>query len=237
MTTRVHPFAACISAVALFAVCHCPTVTAADNAPGASANQPAAPVTLKPRPQVVVGTAGNREQEGGAHPALLARLYADKEIWLVGETPTLKAWMDNRSDETFVVHRVQECCELVVDGRTHRWPRADPVEGQMLGPGSAFSNIRISLGADWIEMESKRPLHLEPGPHSVRIAYIARPQDADEEAALRIVSDAVAIETLPGSDEPMEQQNDRFEQQMELSRKATDRNEQIEHQTSGDRAS
>ena len=131
---------------------------------------------------------------GPASEGVQCRLVADKPVWKAGEIPTFKADVRNQGTRNLIVAQAQELCEMEFDGRWFVWLGPIHVKSSALDPGRQYANIPISLVSDWRSKDAREPLKLAPGKHTIRIAFIASPQDRDSGSPVRAVSNPVSIE-------------------------------------------
>jgi hypothetical protein len=144
---------------------------------------------------------------GEAVEGVQARLRAEKAQWKAGETPELKANVRNNGNRELFVAQAQQLCELEVDGKWHPWVGDIDVTSSAFGPGREYKDIRITLDDHWHTREGDKPLRLEPGKHTIRVAFIAPPSAKGQGGPVRAVSNPVEIEILallPGSGMPLE---------------------------------
>lgn len=160
---------------------------------------------------------------------LLVTLRADKPIWLVGEVPTFKAAINNNGKLEFAVTRTQELYEVEINGQWYRWEGAIDAKSSALRPGDYWVNITLALDNHWREKNTGKALELKPGKHTVRIALLFNPTAFEKAKPLRVISNALEIDKLPGGEGTLEEQSKNFEQEMALCNKAIDGNEKIKH--------
>jgi hypothetical protein len=130
---------------------------------------------------------------GEAVAGVQCRLRADVFNWPSNTVPELKADVRNQGKGELSVAQTQQLCELEVDGAWYQWQGEVDVKSSALGPGRHYEDIRIRLEKNWHGKESKKPLTLAEGKHTVRVAFLA---DATEKGAyaVRVESNKVEIE-------------------------------------------
>ena len=113
---------------------------------------------------------------GEAVEGVQVRLRPVKTTWKAGETPRLLADVRNRGERVFLVYRTQETCELEIDGHWYRWGGDFSVKSSAFSPGREYTDIPITLADAWARRDASRspPLRLEPGRHTVRVAFIVK---------------------------------------------------------------
>jgi hypothetical protein len=126
-----------------------------------------------------------------------SRLRADSASWKAGETPTFRADVRNLGMRELSVAAAQQLCELEVDANWYQWVGEISVMSGAFGPGREYGDIPVVLDDKWHSKEGAKPLHLEAGRHTIRIAFIASPQDRSAGPPARAVSNPVEIEILP----------------------------------------
>jgi hypothetical protein len=131
---------------------------------------------------------------GEAVEGVQCRLTADKPVWNAGEIPTFKAEVRNQGTRNLSIAQAQQLCEIEFDGRWFVWLGPIDVKSSALDPGRQYTNIPITLVSDWRSKDAREPLKLAPGKHTVRIAFIASPQNRNVSPPVRAVSNPVAIE-------------------------------------------
>ena len=139
----------------------------------------------------------NQKGWGEAVEGVQCRLWADKFVWKHRETPIFKADVRNNGMRELFVARAQQLCELQFDGQWYWWTGEIAVKSSAFGPGRQYNDIPISLVENWRSKEGYKPLKLDAGKHTVRVAFIANPIGKNSGPAVRVVSNPVEIEILP----------------------------------------
>ena len=127
-----------------------------------------------------------------------ARLRPEKAVWPVGETPSLTADVRNLGERDLFVAQAQQLCEIDFDGQWYLWVGELGLKSSAFGPGREYTGIPVVLDEHWqskLAAGVRQGLELAPGKHTVRIAFIAEPNDDGE--PVRAVSNPVEIEILP----------------------------------------
>ena len=127
------------------------------------------------------------------------RLRPDKVQWKAGETPSLRAEVRNDGKTTFFLAKLQELCEVEVDGTWYRWGGLIDVQSGAFQPGQHWQDIPFTLVKAWARLKDKKhqPIQLTPGKHTIRVALIADPIDPNTGKPIRVISNPVEIEILP----------------------------------------
>lgn len=123
------------------------------------------------------------------------RLRADRPAWEFSETPTLVADVRNQGARELHLFRHESLCELEFDGRWYDWAgRAGSLKSSWFPPGREYYDIPATLTGNWQSKTDKKPLSLEIGKHTVRLAFVVRSPSAKDPTALppvRCVSNPV----------------------------------------------
>ena len=148
----------------------------ADAAPLAYADDPA----NYPAPAGPGDVLGPGEAWGEAVEGIQVRLRADKTLWRVGEPPSLTADVRNLGERNLSVAQAQQLCEVEFDGQWYRWAGPLGLKSSAFGPGREYKDIRIVLDEHWqskLATGIRQGLELAVGKHTVRVAFIAQPND------------------------------------------------------------
>jgi len=142
---------------------------------------------------------------GEAMEGVQVRLRGHKKVWQAGEVPTFKADVRNGGARQLSIAAAPERGEIEFDGLWRSW-RGEVEENLLpLGPGQQYGGIRMSLEERWRSKVAKglgMACDLQPGQHTVRVAFFAHPVAADEGRSVRVQSNPVEItieRALPGS--------------------------------------
>ena len=165
-----------------------------------------------------------------AGEGMQVRFWPQRTLWRPGETPALRAEMDNRGRRRLLVPHSEQLCELEFDGQWYRRADADGTAGERVRvvPGSSYGGVTFTLTADWQRKGDGRPLSLSEGTHTVRVAFPCDP--ADDGAPLRVESLPAEIHIRPEAPpEPGENDPERFQREMALAEQATDAETKVEH--------
>ena len=125
------------------------------------------------------------------------RLRADKREWKPEEDPTFRADLRNTGQRELTLTVVRDWWELQCDGvwyenTHHDFESLGRIDRRPFGPGKQAGDMAVSLGEawGWRRKDSKQPLAVKPGRHTIRVAY-----DPPENRLAE--SNAVVIEIQP----------------------------------------
>jgi len=146
---------------------------------------------------------------GEALQGVQCQLRADKKAWAAGEVPTFTANVRNVGDRPLFIVRGQQTCKLELDGT---WFEQKEVAAMVspFSPGQQYDDMPIALDDRWVTPRDDERLRLEPGRHTVRVAFLAYPEVniasggivlAEDVEPVRPVSNPVEIEILPATGE------------------------------------
>ena len=146
---------------------------------------------------------------GEAVDGVQVRLYSERTVWTLGEVPSFKADIRNRSLHDMTVAPIQDNCELEFDGRWYLWSGAGGYVPKPLPQNGQFEGVVVSLLDIWCQkspgqsraevMRRGQPLELAPGTYIVRLA--CKPEYAVTEGlrVIRALSNPIKIEILPSN--------------------------------------
>jgi hypothetical protein len=150
------------------------------------------PVGLHLRPSSGVASAAGSSTKptaaawGEPVEGVQCRLTADKAIWTSGEFPTFRLAVRNEGVRDFGICPSQQTCEIEWDGRRYTGPPVMAPEFPF-EPGRQYNAIPVSLNYRWQAKDTREPLRVTPGKHTIRVAIFARPN-------VRAVSNPIEIE-------------------------------------------
>jgi hypothetical protein len=154
--------------------------------------------------QALITTAATLWEEdqkgwGEETEGLQSKLQADRIIWKYGEIPTFKASVRNHGMRELFIANYQRGCELQFDGRWYYFWTGSNSASILYGafePGRQYNDTPISLVENWRSKEGNKPININPGKHTIRVAFDTIPFDKNKNH-VRLVSNPVEIEILP----------------------------------------
>ncbi len=133
---------------------------------------------------------------GKAVEGVQCRLRAEKAVWEAGEVPSFRADVRNLGKRDLLVFRSQLGCQVEFNGK---WFEQKEIGAPMsfFPPGQRYDDISIPLEGPWVTPRDDERLRLEPGKHTVRVAFICEPTRLTPGKPVRAISNPVEIEIVP----------------------------------------
>jgi hypothetical protein len=136
---------------------------------------------------------------GEAVEGVQVGLRADKRGRKAGESPIFDADVRNNGKLELTFTYPLQGCEVEVDGRVYRWRGEQRTALASFGPNREYRDLHIDLDSRWQDKETGRPVELPVGKHTVRVAFIAEPQQRGQGQPVRAISNPVEIEIFPAA--------------------------------------